>query len=74
MSDLGVGGFYCTPLFRAPTNHKYDTASYYRVDPAFGTNEELARLVQEAHSSGIRVLLDAVFVDSGSGTAIPRRS
>jgi glycosidase len=65
LSELGVGGFYCTPIFRAATNHKYDAASYYRIDPAFGTKEQFVALVREVHATGIRVLLDAVFLDSG---------
>jgi glycosidase len=66
LCDLGVGAFYCAAVFRAPTNHKYDAADYYRVDPAFGTNEELVSLVQEAHRLGLRALLDAVFLHSGT--------
>jgi cyclomaltodextrinase len=66
LGDLGIGAFYCTPIFRASTNHKYDIANYYRVDPGFGTNEQLVTLVTEAHARGIRVMLDAVFVDSGT--------
>jgi cyclomaltodextrinase / maltogenic alpha-amylase / neopullulanase len=67
LAELGVGGLYMTPIFRSSSNHKYNTADYFRVDPAFGTNELFVRLVQEAHASGIRVLLDAVFNHSGDG-------
>jgi glycosidase len=63
--DLGVGGLYLNPIFRSSSNHKYNTRDYYRIDPAFGTNELFAELVREAHAHGIRVLLDAVFNHSG---------
>lgn len=66
LADLGVGCIYTTPVFRSPSNHKYDTADYYQVDPAFGTNAELADLVAAAHQRGIRFLLDAVFNHSGA--------
>lgn len=66
LADLGVGCIYTTPVFRSPSNHKYDTADYYQVDPAFGTNEELVGLVAAAHERGIRFLLDAVFNHSGA--------
>jgi glycosidase len=66
LSDLGIGAFYTTPLFRSSSNHKYNTADYRRVDPAFGTNEGLARLVRDSHARGIRVVLDAVFNHSGT--------
>lgn len=63
--DLGVNGIYFTPIFSAATNHKYDTIDYYRIDPAFGTNELFGRLVEEAHRRGIRIMLDAVFNHCG---------
>jgi glycosidase len=65
LEDLGVGGIYLTPVFKAPSNHKYDPADYETVDPQFGTNADLAWLVRDAHARGIRVILDGVFNHSG---------
>lgn len=65
LKDLGVGCIYTTPIFRSPSNHKYDTADYYQVDPRFGTKAEFTALVAAAHAAGLRVLLDAVFNHSG---------
>ncbi|MFD0672988.1 alpha-glycosidase [Cohnella sp. GCM10027633] len=65
LSALGVNAIYFNPLFEAPTNHKYDTLDYLKVDPHFGTNELLKTLVEACHERGIRVLLDAVFNHSG---------
>lgn len=67
LADLGVTGLYLTPVFKAGTNHKYDTWDYLQVDPAFGDNELLASLVKTAHRFGIRVVLDAVFNHCGDG-------
>src|SRR5439155_2997020 len=61
----GVGGRYPTRVLAALPNHKYDPADYERVDPGFGTNEDLAALVRDAHGRDIRVLLDGVFNHSG---------
>ncbi|WP_445613649.1 alpha-glycosidase [Geobacillus sp. YF-1] len=63
--DLGVTGIYLTPIFRAPSNHKYDTADYFAIDPHFGDKETLKTLVQRCHEKGIRVMLDAVFNHCG---------
>ena len=65
LDDLGIGGLYLTPVFAAPSNHKYDPADYETVDPQFGTNADLAWLVRDAHARGIRVILDGVFNHSG---------
>ncbi|EXX86029.1 Cyclomaltodextrinase [Paenibacillus darwinianus] len=65
LTDLGINAIYFTPLFKSPSNHKYDTIDYMEIDPQFGTKDDLRRLVQECHKKGIRVVLDAVFNHSG---------
>ncbi|MBW7476806.1 alpha-glycosidase [Paenibacillus oenotherae] len=65
LSELGVNAIYFNPIFEAPANHKYDTQDYMKVDPHFGSNETLKRLVQACHERGIRVMLDAVFNHCG---------
>ncbi|SET31659.1 alpha-glycosidase [Paenibacillus sp. NFR01] len=61
LQALGINAVYFTPLFVSPTNHKYDTVDYKNVDPHFGDNELLKRVVDECHKRSIRVMLDAVF-------------
>ena len=63
--DLGINGIYFTPIFKAYSNHKYDTIDYMEIDPQFGDKETFRQLVQECHKRGIRVMLDAVFNHSG---------
>ncbi|MNO12155.1 Neopullulanase 2 [compost metagenome] len=65
LQKLGITALYMTPIFESPSEHKYNTSDYYKVDPAFGSTEDLRALVDEAHRHGIRVLLDAVFNHSG---------
>lgn len=59
--DLGINVLYLTPVFCSPTNHKYEITDYETVDPAFGGNEALKKLIESAHAQGIRVVLDGVF-------------
>ncbi|WP_310828697.1 glycoside hydrolase family 13 protein [Paenibacillus pedocola] len=61
LEDLGITAIYLTPIFEAPTNHKYDTMDYKQVDPHFGDLELLKKLVEKSHSKGIRIVFDAVF-------------
>lgn len=61
LKDLGISGIYLTPIFESSSNHKYDIIDYKKIDPQFGTTEDLIKLVEEAHKRGIRIVLDAVF-------------
>ena len=65
LSEEGVTLLYLTPIFKAGSNHKYDTEDYLEIDPQFGSKEDLHRLVANAHQHGIRIVLDAVFNHSG---------
>jgi glycosidase len=64
--DLGANALYLTPIFRAVSNHKYDTVDYRNVDPHFGDNALFDRLVREARKRGIRVVLDTSLNHTGS--------
>lgn len=64
--DLGANTIYMTPLFKAASNHKYDTADFRSIDPHFGSNADFTRLAGEARKRGIRVIADASFNHTGS--------
>ncbi len=61
LRDLGVNAIWINPCFVSPfMDAGYDVSDYYRVAPRYGSNEELKTLFEEAHSQGIRLLLDLV--------------
>jgi alpha-glucosidase len=66
---LGADIIYLNPIFKSPTNHKYDTQDYYTVDPAFGTSSTLQQLIGDIHSSSNGpagyIIFDGVFNHSG---------
>lgn len=64
--DLGINGIYFCPIFKATSNHKYDTIDYYEIDPDFGDKALFKELVEKAHAKGIRIMLDAVFNHLGN--------
>lgn len=66
LKELGITGIYLNPIFDSPSNHKYNTTNYYKIDKEFGTEEEVILLVKELHEAGIRIMLDAVFNHSGA--------
>jgi glycosidase len=54
------------PVAQSPSYHGYDVSDYYKVEPAYGTNDDFKRLVTAAHSHGIKVLVDMVLNHSSS--------
>jgi glycosidase len=81
--DLGVDALWLMPVFESPSYHGYDTVDYERIDREYGTAEDFAELLEEAHRRGIRVIVDFVmnhtssqhpwFVESASSPSSPRR-
>lgn len=79
-SDLGVNAIWMTPIVEQIKDatdegtgatyayHGYWAKDWTRLDPNFGTKEDLKELVEKAHAKGIRVLLDAVVNHTGPVT------
>ncbi len=65
LDDLGVTIIYFNPIFESKSSHKYDAASYTRLDPHFGTNDEFAAFTRACHERGIRVVIDLAFNHTG---------
>jgi hypothetical protein len=66
LRELGINTLYITPMFKAASNHKYDTADYRTIDPAFGSNDDFSRLTREAAKRGLRVIPDASLNHTGA--------
>lgn len=65
LKDLGINGIYFCPIFKANSNHRYDTIDYLAIDEMLGDDITFKRLVDEAHKRGIKIMLDAVFNHMG---------
>lgn len=49
------------PVYQSPmVDHGYDISDYTKIDPMFGSKEDLERLIREAEKRGITVLMDLV--------------
>lgn len=66
LADLGVTVIYLNPIFKAFSNHRYDTGDYENIDETLGTNDDFKRLAKKASDMGIRIILDGVFSHTGS--------
>jgi alpha-glucosidase len=61
LAELGVDGLWLTPFYVSPmADHGYDVADPRDVDPLFGDLATFDGLLADAHSLGLRVLVDLV--------------
>ena len=63
--SMGFNCVYLNPIFAAGEYHKYDTIDYMHVDPCFGGDEAMRRMVKALHAEGIHVIIDGVFNHCG---------
>lgn len=61
LHELGVDAVWLTPFYPSPmADHGYDVANHCAVDPLFGTLGDVDALIADAHSLGLRVIVDLV--------------
>ncbi len=62
LQGLGVDYLWLTPFFISPQrDNGYDVADYRKINPQFGTMEDLERLIYESKKRGMGLMLDMVF-------------
>ena len=66
IKSLGVSIIYLSPIVLSQSNHRYDASDYSVVDTYVGSNDDLKRLCDKAHSMDIKIVLDAVFNHTGN--------
>ncbi len=65
LASLGITVIYLSPVFKAYSNHKYDTGNYLEIDPMFGGEKAFESLIAKAREKGIKIILDGVFNHTG---------
>ncbi len=66
LRTLNVTAIYLNPIFKAYSNHRYDTGDYFEIDELLGDKSDLILLIDKAHEKGIKIILDGVFNHTGS--------
>ncbi len=66
LADLGINALYLNPIFKSLSNHRYDIADFYQVDPHLGGNEALIELRRATAERQIRITLDVTLNHLGS--------
>lgn len=65
IKSLGVNIIYLNPIFKAFSNHRYDTGNYFEIDPLLGTEDDFKFLIAQAEKFNIKIVLDGVFNHTG---------
>ena len=61
LANLGIDAIWISPIFPSPmADFGYDVSEYCDVDPRFGTLADFDALLAQAHTRGLKVLLDFV--------------
>ncbi len=63
--QIGADVLYLTPIFKAYTNHKYDTQDYNEISPDVGTQADFVTLTKDVHKRNMKLILDGVFNHMG---------
>jgi len=67
IAALGCNTLWLSPVHKSPSHHGYDHEDFIEVEPRYGGDAALIRLVEAAHGRGMRVLLDFVPNHTGRG-------
>ena len=61
LKELGVDIVWISPCYPSPmADQGYDISDYYNIHPAFGTLDDMDRLLTEARKKDMYILLDLV--------------
>jgi len=60
LKSLGIDVIWLSPFYETSSYHGYHITNFERVDPRFGSEEELRQLILKANHMGIRVVADFV--------------
>jgi alpha-glucosidase len=61
LERLGVDAIWLSPFYKSPqADGGYDVADYRQVDPLFGSLADFDAMLQNAHSRGLKVIVDLV--------------
>ncbi|MCG1020435.1 alpha,alpha-phosphotrehalase [Sutcliffiella horikoshii] len=61
LKELGIDVIWLTPIYKSPQkDNGYDISDYFSIHEEYGTMEDFDQLLSEAHSKGIKVIMDIV--------------
>lgn len=85
LQELGIDAIWLSPVYESPNDDNgYDISNYQAIHPEFGTMDDMDRLIEEARTRNIRIVMDLVvnhtsdehewFVEAKKGKDNPYRN
>ncbi|TAN74292.1 MAG: hypothetical protein EPN14_09285 [Gallionella sp.] len=74
LHGLGIGALLLTPFFKGSKYHGYWTTDFLKIDPCFGSPQQLEQLIDAAHQRDMRVVLDLPFTHCHIGADPARQA
>lgn len=60
LNELGVQALWLSPIFESPSYHGYNATDFFTIDEAYGSEDDLKELTEEANKLNIKIVLDFV--------------
>lgn len=61
LKQLGVDVIWLSPVYQSPMDDNgYDISDYMKIDPIFGTMDDMKLLIAKAHQKGLKIIMDLV--------------
>lgn len=60
IQNMGFNTIWLSPICESKNYHGYHITNYEKVDPHFGTLDDLKALIEETHKRGLRIITDYV--------------
>ena len=61
LEKLGIDAIWLSPVYLSPgVDNGYDISDYQKIDPQYGTMDDMDNLIREARKHHIRIIMDLV--------------
>ena len=60
LKNLGVNTIWISPFYQTSEYHGYHITDFYKVDPHFGTENDLIELIDAVHKNNMYIIADFV--------------
>ncbi len=60
LKELGVNTLWISPFYKTSAYHGYHITDYFKIDPHFGSLQDLKNLIKKVHKNNMHIIADFV--------------